>query len=105
MNLDSTSKLQVAPMTPEAMPSAVPTPIPRKEESSENVDGSDSPCILAQVQWKHVRSLVPSREPDLLFLAKEKADLLLDSDPELLDPRHHALKGFVESILTRPIDL
>jgi len=45
------------------------------------------------------------REPDLLFLAKEKADLLLDSDPELLDPRHHALKGFVESILTRPIDL
>jgi ATP-dependent DNA helicase RecG len=45
------------------------------------------------------------REPDLLFLAKEKADQLLDRDPELLDPLHHALKGFVESILTRPIDL
>jgi len=45
------------------------------------------------------------REPDLLFLAKEKADQLLDRDPELLDPRHRALKGFVESVLTRPIDL
>ena len=45
------------------------------------------------------------REPDLLLLAKEKADLLLDSDPQLADPRHHALKGFVESILARPIDL
>jgi ATP-dependent DNA helicase RecG len=45
------------------------------------------------------------REPDLLLLAKEKADLLLDSDPELAGPQHHALKSFVESILTRPIDL
>ena len=45
------------------------------------------------------------REPDLLLLAKEKADLLLDSDPELADPRNHALKSFVESILARPIDL
>jgi ATP-dependent DNA helicase RecG len=45
------------------------------------------------------------REPDLLFLAREKADLLLDSDPELTDPRNHALKGFVDSILARPIDL
>jgi ATP-dependent DNA helicase RecG len=45
------------------------------------------------------------KEPDLLLLAKEKADLLLDSDPELADPRHHALKSFVESILARPIDL
>ena len=45
------------------------------------------------------------REPDLLLLAKEKADLLLDSDPQLANPAHHALKGFVESILARPIDL
>ena len=45
------------------------------------------------------------KEPDLLLLAKEKADLLLDSDPELADPRHRALKSFVESILARPIDL
>jgi ATP-dependent DNA helicase RecG len=45
------------------------------------------------------------REPDLLLLAKEKADLLLDSDPELADPCNHALKSFVESVLTRPIDL
>jgi len=45
------------------------------------------------------------REPDLLLLAKEKADLLLESDPELAHPRNHALKSFVESILERPIDL
>ena len=45
------------------------------------------------------------REPDLLLLAKEKADLLLDSDPELADPAHRGLKNFIESILTRPIDL
>jgi ATP-dependent DNA helicase RecG len=45
------------------------------------------------------------RDPDLLFVAKEKADLLLDSDPQLADPSHQALKTFVESILARPIDL
>jgi ATP-dependent DNA helicase RecG len=45
------------------------------------------------------------RDPDLLFAAKEKADLLLDSDPQLADPSLHALKTFVESILARPIDL
>jgi len=45
------------------------------------------------------------REPDLLLLAKEKAEVLLDSDPELADPCNHALKSFVDSILTRPIDL
>jgi hypothetical protein len=45
------------------------------------------------------------RDPDLLFLAKEKADLLLDTDPQLADPSLHALKTFVESILARPIDL
>ncbi len=45
------------------------------------------------------------RDPDLLLLAKEKADLLLDSDPELADPGNRALRSFVESILARPIDL
>jgi len=45
------------------------------------------------------------REPDLLLLAKEKAEVLLDSDPELADPCNHALKSFVDSILTKPIDL
>lgn len=45
------------------------------------------------------------RDPDLLFAAKEKADLLLDSDSQLADPSHHALKTFVESILAKPIDL
>jgi ATP-dependent DNA helicase RecG len=45
------------------------------------------------------------REPDLLFAAKEKADLLLDSDPQLADPLHRGLRSFVESILTRPIDI
>jgi len=45
------------------------------------------------------------REPGLLLLAKEKADRLLSSDPELADPRHLVLKSFVESILAKPIDL
>jgi ATP-dependent DNA helicase RecG len=45
------------------------------------------------------------KEPGLLFLAKEKADSLLDADPELSDPQHHALRRFVESILAKPIDL
>jgi hypothetical protein len=45
------------------------------------------------------------REPGLLLLAKEKTELLLDSDPELTEPSHHALKSFVESILAKPIDL
>jgi ATP-dependent DNA helicase RecG len=48
---------------------------------------------------------VVMREPGLLLLAKEKTELLLDSDPELTDPSHHALKSFVESILAKPIDL
>jgi ATP-dependent DNA helicase RecG len=45
------------------------------------------------------------RDHDLLILAKEKADALLDSDPDLSDPRHRKLRTFVESILARPIDL
>lgn len=44
------------------------------------------------------------REPDLLFAAKEMADRLLDSDPQLADPSHRGLRSFVESILTRTID-
>jgi ATP-dependent DNA helicase RecG len=44
------------------------------------------------------------REPDLLFAAKEMADRLLDSDPQLADPSHRGLRSFVESILTKPID-
>jgi ATP-dependent DNA helicase RecG len=44
-------------------------------------------------------------EPDLLLLAKEQADALLDADPDLSSPPHHELKTFVESILARPIDL
>ena len=45
------------------------------------------------------------REPDLLFRAKEAADALLDADPEFAHPDHQGLKGFVESVLTKPIDL
>ncbi len=45
------------------------------------------------------------READLLLEAREKAHALLDSDPDLSDPRHRELKTFVESILSRPIDL
>jgi ATP-dependent DNA helicase RecG len=45
------------------------------------------------------------REPDLVLRAKEMADALLDADPELAHPCHRSLKTFVESILTKPIDL
>ncbi|MBN2032580.1 MAG: ATP-dependent DNA helicase RecG [Deltaproteobacteria bacterium] len=45
------------------------------------------------------------KEHDLVLRAKEMADALLDSDPELADPSHLDLKNFVESILTKPIDL
>jgi len=45
------------------------------------------------------------REPDLLLLAKEKADLLLESDPALAHPAHRGLKNFIDSVLRRPIDL
>jgi ATP-dependent DNA helicase RecG len=44
-------------------------------------------------------------EPDLLLLAKEKADLLLETDPDLHDPLHLGLKSFVESVLTKPAHL
>lgn len=45
------------------------------------------------------------REPDLLLGAKEKADLLLDSDPDLAAPAHRGLKTFIDAVSTRPIDL
>lgn len=44
-------------------------------------------------------------EPELLRLAKERADILLESDPDLAHPRHSNLRAFVESILKRPLDL
>jgi ATP-dependent DNA helicase RecG len=45
------------------------------------------------------------RAPELLLRAKEMADALLDADPGLALPPHRGLKSFVESILTKPIDL
>lgn len=45
------------------------------------------------------------KEPELLLRAKDMADALLDSDPTLEHPQHQGLKRFVESILTKPIDL
>ncbi len=44
------------------------------------------------------------REPDLLFLAKEKADLLLDSEPRLADPQPCS-QELCRIHLARPIDL
>lgn len=44
-------------------------------------------------------------EPELLRLAKERADFLLEFDPELAHPRHSNLRAFVESVLKRPLDL
>ena len=44
-------------------------------------------------------------DPDLLHKAKEAADALLDLDPDLALPHHQGLKGFIDSILARPIDL
>jgi ATP-dependent DNA helicase RecG len=45
------------------------------------------------------------KEPELLLRAKDMADALLESDPTLEHPQHQGLKRFVESILTKPIDL
>jgi len=44
-------------------------------------------------------------EPELLLMAKEEADLLLESDPQLTGPTHRGLREFVESVLSRPIDI
>jgi ATP-dependent DNA helicase RecG len=45
------------------------------------------------------------KEPDLLTRAKEEAEHLLDADPDLSKAENRTLKDFVESILSRPIDL
>jgi len=45
------------------------------------------------------------KEPDLLSRAKEEAERLLDADPDLLSAENRALRHFVESVLSRPIDL
>jgi ATP-dependent DNA helicase RecG len=45
------------------------------------------------------------KEPDLLHRAKEEAEHLLDADPDLSKAENRTLKDFVESILSRPIDL
>ena len=45
------------------------------------------------------------KEPELVFQAKKAADALLDADPELSHPSNRGLRGFVQSILTKPIDL
>jgi ATP-dependent DNA helicase RecG len=45
------------------------------------------------------------KEPDLLNRAKEEAEHLLDADPDLSKAENRTLKDFVESILSRPIDL
>jgi ATP-dependent DNA helicase RecG len=45
------------------------------------------------------------KEPELVFQAKKTADALLDADPELSQSSHRGLRSFVQSILTKPIDL
>jgi len=45
------------------------------------------------------------RESELLFKAKQEAERLIDSDPDLLHPENYRLKIMVESVLTKPLDL
>jgi ATP-dependent DNA helicase RecG len=45
------------------------------------------------------------REPELLSRAKREARRLIDADPELRKPQNTALRAFVESVLTSPLDL
>ena len=45
------------------------------------------------------------REPELLTKAKEEAQRLIDSDPELLLPENQILRAFVEEMLKKPVDL
>jgi ATP-dependent DNA helicase RecG len=45
------------------------------------------------------------REPELLSRAKLEARRLIDEDPELQKPQNTALRAFVESVLTSPLDL
>jgi ATP-dependent DNA helicase RecG len=45
------------------------------------------------------------REAELMLAAKQEAYGLIDSDPELLQPKNRHLKIMLESILARPLDL
>ena len=45
------------------------------------------------------------REPDLLLKAKAAAEELIREDPDLARPEHRPLRGFVDSMLTTPVDL
>lgn len=45
------------------------------------------------------------RESELLLTAKREAHRLIDSDPELLRPENNYLKGMVDAILAKPLDL
>jgi ATP-dependent DNA helicase RecG len=45
------------------------------------------------------------KEPALLSRAREEAQQLLDTDPELCKPPHQLLKTFVDNVLKRPLDL
>lgn len=45
------------------------------------------------------------REPELLSKAKHAAEELLREDPDLVRPEHRPLRGFIDSMLTSPVDL
>src|SRR4030042_3809198 len=44
------------------------------------------------------------REPELLIKAKEEAQGLIDSDPDLLLPENQILRAFVEEMVKKPVD-
>jgi ATP-dependent DNA helicase RecG len=45
------------------------------------------------------------REPGLLMRAKEEAQRLIDSDPDLLLPESQVLRAFVEEMVRKPVDV
>jgi ATP-dependent DNA helicase RecG len=45
------------------------------------------------------------KEPELLLRAREEAQQLLGTDPDLCEPQHQLLKTFVDNVLKRPLDL
>jgi ATP-dependent DNA helicase RecG len=45
------------------------------------------------------------REPELLTRAKEEAQRLVDSDPDLLLPENQILRAFVEEMVKKPVDI
>ncbi len=45
------------------------------------------------------------REPELLTRAKEEAQRLIDSDPDLLLPENQILRAFVEEMVKKPVDI